>query len=92
MSTTVLASLALLFLIGYCNASNANDCTQCPLLPAATSSIGMLLLAGNKIWYVHQRYGPPVVAKKCWSSSMFLNEFNIAQNAMNVNWTFYDPK
>ncbi|VEN55823.1 unnamed protein product [Callosobruchus maculatus] len=89
MSTTLIASLVLLCLIGFSNASN---CTECPLLPAATSSLGMLLIAGNKDWYVQQRYGPPIVAEKCWSSSLYVSDFSVLENAMNANWTFYDPK
>nr|CAH7726006.1 unnamed protein product [Callosobruchus chinensis] len=89
MSTTQIASLVLLCLVGYSNASN---CTQCPLLPAVTSSLGMFLIAGNRDWYVQQRYGPPLIAEKCWSSSYSLSDFSILENAFNANWTFYDPK
>ncbi|VEN55825.1 unnamed protein product [Callosobruchus maculatus] len=88
MSTTLIPSLVLLCLIGFSNASN---CTQCPLLPAVTSSLGMSLIVGSKIWYVQQRYGPPIIAEKCWSSTFYLSDFNVLENAFNVNWTFYDP-
>ncbi|VEN37257.1 unnamed protein product, partial [Callosobruchus maculatus] len=87
MMITFLTFCGSLLLVG---ASDCNKNNHCPVLPAATTANEELSLIGDNYLYSHQRYGQPIVADKCWSSSFFLKDYNLVDDVFNLKWTLWE--
>ncbi|VEN61253.1 unnamed protein product [Callosobruchus maculatus] len=84
MMITFLTLCGCLLVVG------ASDCKQCPILSAAGTVNDEFSLLGDNILYVHHRFGPEMVAEKCWSTSFFVSDYNLLDDSLHLNWTYYE--